>query len=108
MSLYKRGSVYWSFIWIDGVRHAQSTGTANRKLAEQIEKKFHDELVMKRSGLTQLALDMPFGKLAARFLADGSPKPYHIDRLKVLLPFWKDIPIGRITRAQAREYRTLR
>ena len=28
---------------------------------------------------------MTFADLAARFLADGSPRPYHLDRLKVLL-----------------------
>lgn len=86
MSLYKRGGVYWSYLWKDGVRHAQSTGTGNRKLAEQIEKKYQDELVLKHSGLTQLAPEMPFSELAARFLAEGSPRPYHIDRLKPLLP----------------------
>ncbi len=32
----------------------------------------------------------------------------HIDRLKLLLPFWAEIPIGRITKSQAREYRQQR
>src|SRR5512135_3407332 len=101
MTLYKRGKVYWAYVSLDGVRHARSTGTGNRKLAEQIEKGFKDELNLKRFGLSQLAPEMTFGELAARFLAGGSPRPYHIDRLKVLLPYWADTPIGRITKSQA-------
>jgi hypothetical protein len=34
----------------------------------------------------------------------GEPRPYHIDQLKVLLPYWSETPIGRITKAQARGY----
>src|SRR4051794_2546142 len=108
MSLYKRGNVYWAYVWLDGVRHSKSTGTGNRRLAEQILTSFKDELNLKRFGMTQLAPEMTFGTLAARFLADGSPRPYHIDRLKVLLPYWGEIPIGRITKSQAREYRVHR
>ena len=105
MSLFKRGNVWWAYVMMDGVRHAKSTGTGNRKLAEQVSRQFHDELNMKRLGANQLAPDMSFGELAARFLAEGSPRPYHLDRLKMLLPFWSEIPIGRITKAKAREYR---
>lgn len=108
MSLFKRGSVWWAYVMMDGVRHAKSTGTSNRKLAEQISRQFHDELNMKRFGTNQLAPEMSFGELAARFLAEGSPKPYHIDRLKMALPFWSEIPIGRITKAHARDYRQQR
>ncbi|MGH3429750.1 MAG: tyrosine-type recombinase/integrase, partial [Mycobacteriales bacterium] len=108
MSLYKRGGVYWAYVYMDGVRHAKSTGTGNRKLAEQILTSFKDELNLKRFGMTQLAPEMKFGELAARFLAVGSPRPFHIDRLKVLLPYWAEIPIGRITKPQTREYRQYR
>jgi integrase len=51
---------------------------------------------------------MTFGDLAVRFLAEGIPKPYHIDRLKVLLRFWSEIAIGRITKNHTREYRQQR
>ncbi len=37
---------------------------------------------------------MTFGELAARFIADASPKPFHLDRLKVLLPYWSETPLG--------------
>lgn len=108
MALFKRGSVWWAYVMMDGVRHAKSTGTGNRKLAEQISRQFHDDLNMKRFGANQLAPEMTFGELAARFLAEGSPRPYHIDRLKMALPFWSDIPIGRITKSHARDYRAQR
>lgn len=108
MALYKRGNVYWSYIYIDGVRHAKSTGTGNRKLAEQIDQRFKEELNLARLGIAQPQPEMPFGVLAARFLAEGNPKPYHLDRLKVLLPYWSETAIGRITRAAARDYRAAR
>lgn len=108
MSLFKRGTVWWAYVMMDGVRHAKSTGTGDKKQAKEIQKAFEEELNMKRFGLRQLAPEMSFGELAARFLAEGSPKPYHIDRLKMALPFWGDIPIGRITKMHARDYRQQR
>jgi integrase len=105
MTLWKRGDVYWAYVHMDGVRHAKSTGTNNRKQAEFIAQRFKDELNLKRQGMTEFQPDMTFGELAARFLVDGSPRPYHRDRLKVLLPYWGETPIGRITKARAREYR---
>jgi integrase len=93
---------------MDGIRHAKSTGTGNVRQARIIEDRFKDELNLKRRGLRQPEPDMPFGELAARFLAEGSQKPYHVDRLKVLLPFFADIPIGRIHKGTAREYRRYR
>src|SRR5712692_4033427 len=105
MTLFKRGGVYWAYVHRDGIRHAKSTGTGSRRQAEIVEQRFKDELNLQRQGMRQLAPEMMFGELAARFLAEGSPRPYHIDRLKVLLPYWSETPIGRITKAQARDYR---
>jgi len=108
MTLWKRGNVFWAYVYVDGIRHAKSTGTGNRRNAEQIEQRFKEELNLKRQGMSQLVPDMTFGELAARFLSEGIHKPYHVDRLKVLLPFFGEIPIGRITKALARDYRTRR
>lgn len=108
MSLYKRGNVYWSYVYVDGVRHAKSTGTSNRRRAERIDHDFKEELNLIRQGITEPHPEMTFGELAAHFIANGSPKPYHLDRLKVLLPFWAETPIGRITKGQVREYRAYR
>jgi integrase len=108
VALFKRGNVYWSYIWVDGVRHAKSTGTANRRTAERIDQRFKEELNLARMGVVEPKPEMTFSELAARFLADGSPRPYHIDRLKLLLPYWGKTEIGRITKAGAREYRAHR
>ena len=39
MSLIKRGNVWWSYFYQDGIRHQSSTGTCNRRQAETIEAK---------------------------------------------------------------------
>ena len=108
MTLFRRGNVFWAYVYIDGVRHAKSTGTTNRRLAEQIDQRFKDELNLKRQGMSQLAPETPFGALAARFLAEGQPRPFHLDRLKVLLPYFAETPIGRITKNLAIAYRKYR
>jgi integrase len=105
MTLWKRGNVFWAYVYVNGIRHAKSTGTGNRRLAEQIEQRFKEELNLKRQGVSQLAPEMPFGELAARFLSDGIHKPWHVDRLKVLLPYFGETPIGQITKNLALAYR---
>jgi integrase len=108
MSLWKRGNVYWSFIYMDGIRYSQSTGTGNLRQATLIEQRFREELNLKRHQITQPAPQMTFGALTARFLAEGDSRPWHIDRLKVLLPYWSETPIGRIHKAMATDYRKRR
>jgi integrase len=105
MTLWKRGNVFWAYVYVNGIRHAKSTGTGNRRLAEQIEQRFKEDLNLKRQGVSQLAPEMTFGELAARFLSDGVHKPYHLDRLKVLLPYFGETPIGQITKNLALAYR---
>lgn len=105
MSLYKRGRKYSISIWVDGVRHLKSTGTTNRREAETIEREFREDLNRRRHQICEASPDMTFADLAARFLADGSPRPYHLDRLKVLLPHFGECPIGRISKPLVRDYR---
>jgi integrase len=93
---------------MDGVRHAKSTRTGNRRLAEVIDQRFKDDLNLKRLGIRQPAPEMTFGALTARFLAEGVSRPYHNDRLKMLLPYFGDTEIGRIDKATVREYRQYR
>jgi integrase len=105
VTLYKRGRNYSISIWVDGVRHLKSTGTTNRREAETIEREFREELNRRRHQIREASPDTTFADLAARFLADGSPRPYHLDRLKVLLPHFGDCPIGRISKPFVRDYR---
>ena len=108
MTLYRRGRKYSISIWVDGVRHLKSTGTTYRREAETIEREFREELNRRRHQVREASPDMTFAELAARFLADGSPRPYHLDRLKVLLPHFGEWPIGSISKPSVREYRTAR
>jgi integrase len=105
MSLYKRGNVYWSAIWIDGVRTMRSLETSNRRQAETLEQRFRDELHTKRFQLPNFKPEMLFGELYGRFLAEGEVKPHHRDRAKMFLPFFSEMPIGQITKNDIARYR---
>lgn len=107
MSLFKRGNVYWAYVERDGVRHQRSTCTTNRKRAERFEMDFKRELEA-RGQTPDLRPELAFGLLAAKFLSSAQPKPWHVDRLKMALPYFADIPIGKITKNTAREYREYR
>jgi hypothetical protein len=48
VSLFKRGNVWWAYIYRDGIRHQYSTGTSNRKQAEKIEAKLREEVNNRR------------------------------------------------------------
>ena len=108
MSLFKRGGVYWSYVFVDGVRHARSTNTGTRRVAEQIDQKHKEELRLKATLSPEFAPNMCFAELAARFLGNGSAKEWHRDRMKVLLPYFADYSIGKINKAAIRQYRSER
>ncbi len=108
MSLYKRGGVYHSYVWQNGVRFHKSTGTANRQKAQLIDQRFKEELNLQRHHVSQPVPGMRFSELAARFIAEGAPKAYHLDRLKLLLPFFGETTIGGIHKGLVREYRNRR
>jgi integrase len=100
--------VYWSAIWIDGVRHMRSLETSNRRQAETLEQRYRDELNTKRFHLPDLKPEMSFGELYARFLAEGEVKAYHLDRARQLLPYFSETAIGQITRNDVTRYRKYR
>ncbi len=105
MSLWKRGNVWWTYLYRDGVRHQYSTGTSNRRQAEQIEAKLRAELNRARFGVTEADPRMKFGELAARFLASGSTRPHHIYHLNFLLSYFSETLVTQITKPMAEEYR---
>ncbi len=108
MSLLKRGDVWWSYFYKDGIRHQFSTGTANRRQAEAIEAKRKEEVNNQRFQIVEADPYMTFGGLAARFIASGSVHPHHIYHLKFLLPCFSDIPVLRLTKSLADEFRRAR
>ena len=48
MTLWKRGNVWWSIYYVDGIRHQQSTETSNKRLARDIERKIREEAAARR------------------------------------------------------------
>ena len=108
MSLFKRGNVWWSYFYEDGIRRQCSTGTANRRQAETIEAKLKQEANNRRFQIVQTDPNMTFGALAARFIASGSVRPHHLYHLRFLLPFFSEAPVLRLTRSLADDFRKLR
>jgi len=108
VALYRRGRIYWTYIYVDGIRHAKSTSTSNRRIAEKIDQDFKEELMRVRLGMRMPQPEMTFGELTARFLAEGLQRPHHHHRLNALLPYFSEIPIGRIGKALVRDYRSER
>ncbi|MGJ5814487.1 tyrosine-type recombinase/integrase [Paludibaculum fermentans] len=108
MSLLKRGNVYWSYFYMDGVRHQASTGTSNRRQAEIIESKLKEEANARRFQVVQADPRITFGQLAARFIASGIAHKHHLYHLKFLLPFFSDMPVLRLTKPMAEEFRKVR
>lgn len=105
MSLYKRGGVYWSYVWKNGIRYAKSTGTEKIRAAQDFDRKHKIELDLKSLRPSGLDPEMKFGALFARFLADGDIKPFHVERSKAFLPYFADIAIGEITKNEVTRYR---
>ena len=108
MSLFKRGSVWWSYFYEDGIRHQSSTGTSNRRQAETIEAKLKEEVTNQRFQIVKADPAMTFGELAARFIASGSVRPHHLYHLKFLLPFFSETPVLRLTKSLTDEFRKQR
>jgi integrase len=108
VSLWKRGNIWWSYFYNDGVRHQVSTGTGNRRQAELIEQKLKQEANLARYQVVPVDPHLTFGELAARFIATATPRPNHLDRLKNLLPFFADVPVRQITKGLAERYRQAR
>lgn len=108
MSLLKRGNVWWAHFYVDGIRHQSSTGSSNKRQAELIEQNLREQANARRYQLVQADPNLTVAALAARFLAEGEVRPHHIYQLKALLPFFGDVPVLRLNRNMAREFRQWR
>ncbi len=108
MSLFKRGNVWWSYTYTDGVREQFSTGTSNRRQAESIEAKRKEEIANRRFQIVQTDPNMTFGEIAARFMASGIARRHHLYHLNFLLPYFSDTTVLRLTKSMAEEFRRRR
>ena len=110
MSLWRRPSgIYESHVMIDGVRYRKSTGTSIKRLAERIDQKHQEELLARRFQVEEHEFDpgMKFAELTTRFLAAGS-KPWHRERLNIVLPYFAGMEIGHISKSVVDRYRAHR
>lgn len=105
MSLYKRGGVYWSYIWQDGVRYARSTGTDKIRKAQDFDRTHKIELQAKKLRPAELNPEMKFADLFARFLAGAEVKSFHIERSKAFLPYFAEMRLCDITKNEIIRYR---
>jgi integrase len=111
MSLWCRPSgIYESHIMIDGVRYRISTGTANKRLAEKIDRKHEDDLLARRFQVEQHEFrpTMKFAELTTRFTASGVAKTWHLDRLKIVLPYFAGMEIAHINKSVVERFRAHR
>ena len=84
MSLYKRGKVYWSAIWVDGVREMRSLETSNRRRAELLDQQWKEELHTQRFQLLVRRLRQLFGQRRQ----DARPG---LDQRDLEAPFIEDV-----------------
>ena len=105
MTLYKRGNIWWAYVFIDGERYPKSTGTSNRRHAQTIGQAFEEEMNLKRHQLPKLKPEMTVDELAALFIAEGLAKAHALDRLNHVLPFFGGLKLAEIDKAAVRRFR---
>ena len=108
MSLLKRGSVWWSYFYVDGIRHQSSTGTGNKRQAEAIEQKLKVEINGRRFQIVNYDPDITVAALCARFMDDPGYRRHHYFHIKAILPFFGDRQVIRLNRNDAVEFRAWR
>jgi integrase len=106
--LYKRGGKFWAQFVVDGIRHQLPTGSSDRRQAERIERKLREEANLRRFDIITADPNLTVGEVVAKYLAANERNQFYDGRLKQLLPFFADIPVLRLTRNSASEYRQLR
>ena len=108
MSLLKRGSVWWSYFYVEGIRHQSSTGTGNKRQAETVEQKLKEEINNRRFQIVKYDPDVTVAALCARFMDDPGYKRHHYFHIKAILPFFGDRQVIRLNRNDAAEFRAWR
>jgi integrase len=108
VSLWKRGGVWWNYFYLDGVRNQASTGTGNRRQAELIANKQRLDANARRFQIVDADPNVKFGEIAAKFIANATVTKHHLYHLKILLPYFADLPAIRLTKAQIEEFRRYR
>jgi integrase len=95
---------------VDGVRYRHTTGTSNKRLAEKIDRKHEEDLLARRFQVEQHEFrpSMKFAELATRFTGSGQAKVWHLDRLKITLPYFAGMEIAHINKGVMQRFRAHR
>lgn len=89
--IYPRGGVLWYSFTIDGRRYRRSSGTSDRRLAEDIAAK--DEWQQRKAIVHGVEAVVTFAQALDRYIRDGKDKRFTVP----LLDRWGDTPIREIT-----------
>ncbi len=118
MSLFKRGQrgkeTWWIRLRINGKDVKRSTGTANRKLAEQIETEMKHDIVRSRFGLLDKGKRKTFRQMTEKYMSEYAVKkrPMSMSRDRVALlhlsPVFGDMYLSQIRPNLIVEYKNQR
>jgi integrase len=108
VSLYKRGSIWWSALYVDGLRYQVSTHSRNRRLAERIEQRLREQIVARLFQIVEIDPHVRFAELAKRFTSSAEARPFHRERLKRLLPYFGDSRVVLLVKSRLDAYRRTR
>jgi integrase len=108
MTLFKRCHVWWTGFYINGKRFQESTGTNNRRQAEDIERKIKSDRNLESFGIATMDPQVTFATLADEFEKKAETSIFHTGRLKWLKEFFGEMPVRTITKNTVSEYRQLR
>lgn len=103
MGLYKRGKIYWFCIIHDGKRIQQSTGTSNKRLAENIQSKIRTEIIEGKYFEKEKAKKITFSTMVAKYLKHHQ-KSRDVHTVKRLLPVFGDNALSEITTERIADY----
>ena len=108
MTLFKRGRLWWAGFYVDGKRYQESTGTTNRRKAEEIERKIKEEKNLASFGIATIDPNITFNALADDFEKKAKTSIFHTGRLVFLREFFGEMPVRMITKNTVAEYRMAR
>jgi len=116
MAIVKRGSVYWMIFMTNGLRVRKSTGTTNKRAAQEIEAAYRVQLAKGEVGFEEKQPVPTFKEAIEMFLdrsrADHESKHHTVRRAEVaskpLLRFFRDKPLDQISVGDVERYKDWR
>lgn len=116
MAIVKRGSVYWMIFMTNGLRVRKSTGTTNKRAAQEIEAAYRVQLAKGEVGFEEKQPVPLFKEAVEMFLdrsrADHEGKHHTVRRAEVaskpLLRFFRDKPLDQISVGDVERYKDWR